>query len=185
MYNWSDGWREALIEEMGVDRSDFLMSVLQAWQESTPLQPYTNNPLGMPYDKGNVPRLLSTNYGLFRDLAQFRSAFVSFIQGQYGSSLRSALLGGEALGPAYRAIHGLGWPGNLTESDYPSAVLDLTTATVRSRLQTTDPADRKTAGTIGYTSAQGGGLGMVGSALQRAANSALSAANALNNVRKT
>lgn len=184
MYNWPDGWREAIIADLDVPQSDFLMSVFQAWQESTPLQPYTNNPFGMPYNLGPVPKLLSTDYGLFRDMAQFRAAFVKFVMSGTGANVRSALLGSESLGPLYRAIHALGWPGNATESDYPSGLLDLMTAPVRNKLQTTSPADRKTAGTVGYSSAQGGGLGMVGNALQQAANSALNAANALNNVRK-
>lgn len=184
VYKWPDGWREALIADMGVDRSDFLMTTLQAWQESTPLQPYTNNPLGMPFVKGSVPQLLSTNYGLFRDMAQFRAAFVQFIMSGTGYNVRSALLGGESLGPLYRAIHALGWPGNATETDYPSQLLDLMTASVRAKLQTASPADRKTAGTIGYTAAQNGAVGQLGNALQRAANAAQSGANALNNYRK-
>lgn len=184
MYNWADGWREALIDELGVTRSDFLMSALQAWQESTPLQPYTNNPLGMPYIKGSVPQLLNTDYGLFRDLAQFRASFVQFTMTESGAKLRNALVGGESLGPLYRAVNALNWPGNATETDYPSGLLDLMTITARARLQTAEASARKTAGTIGYTSAQGGGLGLIGNALQRAANAALGSANALNNVRK-
>lgn len=184
MYDWQAGWREALISDLGVDRSDFLMSVFQAWQESTPLQPFTNNPLGMPFVRGSVPELLNSGYGLFSDMAQFRQSFAGYVHGPYGAGLKSALLTGESLGKAYRAIRALDWPGNRTETDYPSAVLDLMTANVRARLQTAQPADRKTAGTIGYTSAQGGGMGLVGNALQRAANAALGGSNALRNYRK-
>lgn len=184
VYKWPDGWREALISDLGVASDPFLLSVMQAWQVSTPLQPYTNNPFGMPYVKGVSPQLLNSGYGLFPDMMAFRNAFVAFVNSGPGRPLKDALLGGESLGPLYRAIRALNWPGNLTESDYPSAILDLMTDPVRQKLETVAPADRKTAGIIGYSSAQEGGMGQLGNALQRAANAALSAANALNNVRK-
>lgn len=182
--DWPDGWREALIDEAGAQPSEFILSALTAWQQSTPLQPYTNNPLGMPYGRTTAPQLLTSRYALFRDMASFRASFVAFLDTDPGGKLRSALFGAEDLAPLYRAIHALNWPGNDTETDYPSQLLDMVSASVRTKLQTAAPADRKTAGTIGYTAAQNGAVGQLGSALMRAAAAAQSGASALNNYRK-
>lgn len=184
MYKYPDGWREALISDLGLEPSDFLMSVFRYWQESTPLQPYVNNPFGMPYVSGVIPQLQNTGYALFRDMAQFRAAFVAFVKGGHGLALRKALVDATSFPAVYRAIHGLGWPGNATETDYPSGILDQMTEADRRKLQTTSPDQRKTAGMVAYTSAQNGAIGQLGVALGRAASSALSASNALNNYRK-
>lgn len=179
MYKWPDGWKEAVLADLGVEKTPFLMAVLQAWQQSTPLDPYTNNPLGMPFKPGVNSRLLNTGYGMFASMPDFRRAFVLFVNGGDGYALHQALLNNDSYAPAYRAIHGLGWPANATETDYPSAVLDLVSESTRTRLQTTDPADRTTSGTVGYSAAQQGGIAQLGNALQRAATAALGAANAL------
>lgn len=179
MYKWPDGWREALISDMGAQQTPFLMNVLQAWNDSTPIQPYTNNFLGMPYVQGVVPQLLNSGYGLFATTVDFRKRFVAFVNSGAGDKLRDALLTGDDLGPVWRAIHALNWPANATETDYPSKVLDLMTATVREKLQSTDPDARRTAGTVGYAAVQNGGLDVATSAIQRAATAALGAANAL------
>ena len=184
MYKYPDGWREALISDLGLDPSDFLVSVFRAWQESTPLQPYVNNPFGMPYVSGVIPQLQNSGYALFRDMAQFRAAFVAFVKGGHGLALRKALADANSLPAVYRAIHGLNWPGNKTETDYPSGILDLMTDDDRSKLQTRSPDQRKTAGTVAYTSAQNGAVGQLGAALGRASAAALNAANAMNNYRK-
>lgn len=181
MYKYPDGWREALISDLGLEPSDFLMSVFRYWQESTPLQPYVNNPFGMPYVSGVTPELQNSGYALFRDMAQFRAAFVAFVNGGHGQAIRKALTDASSLPAVYRAVHGLGWPGNKTETDYPSGILDLMTDEDRSRLQTTSPDKRKTAGTIAYASAQNGSIGALGAVLGRAAASVMSASNALNN----
>lgn len=184
VHDWPDGWREALIDEAGAESSDFILSALTAWQQSTPLQPYTNNPLGMPFGRTTAPQLLTSRYALFRDMAAFRAAFVAFLDTDAAGNLRSALFGAEDLAPLYRAIHALNWPGNDTETDYPSQLLDMVSASVRTKLQTAAPADRKTAGTIGYTGAQNGNMRQLGDAFMRAAVAAQSGANALNNYRK-
>lgn len=181
VYSWPDGWREALISAMDADRTPFLMNALQAWNKSTPLDPYTNNPLGMPYAPGQTPQLLNSGYALFPATTAFRTRFVSFLHSAPGADLRHALLTGEDLGPLWRAIHALGWPANNTETDYPAALLDLMTAPVREKLQSTDPDARKTSGTVGYSAVSQGGTRALGQALQRAANAALGASSALRN----
>lgn len=183
MYKWPDGWREAVIADMGAEQSDFLMKVLQAWQESTPIEPYTNNPLGMPFVRGQYPQLLNSGYAMFPTMPEFRRRFVAFLGTDAGYPVAIALLTAEDLGPVWRAVNGLGWPGNTTETDYPARILDLMTEKVRNKLQTTSPADRKSAGTIGYSAASQGGATETGRNIQRAANAALSAGNALRNTR--
>lgn len=179
MSDWPDGWLAAVVADLGAESTPFLTSALRAWQQSTPVPTYTNNPFGMPYKRGVSAQLLSTGYAMYPSMAQFRARFVAFMHSPEGAGVRDALLVTEKLGPLWRAIRALNWPGNATETDYPAKLLDLMTEKTRSALQTTEPTDRKTAGVIGYSSTSEHGMNKLGDNLQRAANVALNAANAL------
>lgn len=181
MSDWPDGWLSAVVADLGANSSAFIKSALTAWEESTPVPTYTNNPFGMPYVKGVSSQLFSSGYAMFPSMAQFRARFVAFVYSPDGSAVKDALLITEKLGPLWRAVHALKWPGNNTETDYPAKMLDLMTAKTRESLQTTQPADRKTSGIIGYSPTVENGADKIGKSLQRAANAALGASNALRN----
>lgn len=182
MGDWPDGWREALIRDMGMERDDFLMLAFQKWQQSTPLQGYTNNPLGMPYKTGRYPQLLDSGYALFPTMRAFRAAFVEFLSTPEATRLVAALSVGQRWAPLYGAIHNLGWPASRTETDYPSAVLDMITGPVRGRLQSTATTDRKTSGIVGYTPASPSKSGMMGDAIRQSASTLMNAANAIRRI---
>lgn len=177
--DWPSGWREAVLRDLQVPGDDFIMRVLAAWQQSTPLAPYTNNPLGMPYTPGKSAELLKSGYALFVDMPTFRQAFTSFVNSPSGRALHQALLVDQKLGPTFRAIHALKWPADATETDYPSGVLDLMTSPSRERLMTSSVQDRKTSGIIGASAASEVTNNSLGSALGRAVSSALGASGAL------
>lgn len=176
---WYDGWREALIQELNLDQTDFLMRVLDAWQRSTPLQPYTNNPLGMPYVPGKTAQLLDSGYALFATPLLFRKAFAAFMRQGTSEDLYRALANDGDYAEAYRAIHALDWPATRTETDYPSLVLDMVSEPVRERLMTSDAADRKTSGIVGASGASPDRVQQLATATRAAASSALSASKAL------
>lgn len=153
MYKLPDGWRSQTLTRADIPVNDFTLRVLSAWQQSTPLQPYTNNPLGMPYITGKSARLLTTDYAIFATMADFRTAFAAFIASPAGRNLREALSLDTKPAPVWRAIHALAWPASATETDWPSAVLDLATESTRMRLSTVqDASQRTTSGTVGPTS---------------------------------
>lgn len=138
-----------MLADADIPITDFALSVLKAWQLSTPLEPWTNNPLGMPYVKGVNAPLLSTGYALFVSLEQSRKAFTAFLNSQSGRKVRDALAVTEKYSVAYRAINDLRWPAKNTETDWPSAVLDMVLQPIRDRLASvTDPSLRKTSGTV-------------------------------------
>lgn len=148
--NWPDGWATATLKAAEIPVTDFALSVLKAWNASTPLLAYTNNPLGMPSIKGVRAQLLNTGYALFPQMSDFRTAFVAFLKTPPGQKVRHALAIDEKYPVAYRAIHALPWSANNTETDWPSAVLDLTSQSYRTKAASVAvPADRKTSGAPG------------------------------------
>lgn len=148
MTGWASGWQEATLRASGIPVSQFALDVLSAWRKSTPVIPPTNNPLGMPARGNNAAPYLNTLYAAFPSITAFATAFKRFTASSKGAELLHVLVMGESLTDAYRAIHALGWPANRTETDYPSALLDMVEAKYRSKLQTRDVKSRKTTGIV-------------------------------------
>lgn len=163
----------------GLPVSQFALDVLSAWNKSTPVVPATYNPLGMPA-KGtsNVP-YLGTPYALFSGIGAFTAAMSKFLASSKGAELRHTLDAGESLSDAYRAIHALGWPATKTETDYPSALLDMLEAQYRAKMATRAVADRKTTGTVQAPSAVHAAVRQQAAVLHHAATQLSDAAKAI------
>ena len=156
--SWPDGWMTATLKAADLPVSDFTLKALSAWSASTPILPYTNNPLGMPAVKGQTLELMRTGYAMFVTMADMRNAFSEFVSSSAGNQLHDALALDEKHSQVWRAIHVLPWPANNTETDWPSAVLDLTSESYRTKAASVaSPADRKTSGVIGTQTDFGGG----------------------------
>lgn len=179
---WPDGWASATLATAGLPVTDFTRKSLQAWQHSTPMLPYTNNPIGMPAVRGRTSELMNTGYAMFISMPAFRDAFAEFIKSPVGRTVREALSLDEKFSQVYRAVSGLGWPASKTETDYPSAVLDLTSATYRDSVQTvSDSSNRKTSGVIGSQTAFGTLENVAGRSSARAADAINQATKAIQN----
>jgi len=148
MIGWPSGWREATLRAAGIPVSQFALDVLAAWQRSTPVVPATYNPLGMPAKGTSNVNYLKTPYALFSGVGSFTKAFATFASSNKGAELLHALTAAESLSDVYRAIHALGWPANKTETDYPSALLDMLEANYRAKLATRTVATRTTSGIV-------------------------------------
>lgn len=158
--NWPDGWATAALKDADLPVSDFTIRALNAWADSTPILPYTNNPLGMPAVKGKTSELMRTGYAMFATMGDFRKAFSDFIKSRTGMDVHQALALDEKYSKVYRAVHALKWPANATETDWPSAVLDLTSQAYLDKVATVaSPSDRKTSGTLGTQTQFGAGTG--------------------------
>lgn len=149
MNEWESNWAGYLAQETGSANTELTTRVLLLWQKSTPTEPWTNNPLGMPHTAKGAFRALSTDYGAFMSMRDFRTSFLGFLASEPGRRLRDALLLQDKLPPIWRAITDLHWPASLTETDYPSAILDVTTDDYRVKVKAAQADRRKTAGSIG------------------------------------
>lgn len=177
MTNWPDGWREALLESANIPVTQFALDVLNYWQQDTPTETWTNNPVGMPSAGYAAPKALNTAYAAFPTPASFRKAFSVAVNAGVGKPLLTALATQDKLSVAWRAIHSLGWPGNLTETDYPSSILDAITDGSAASVTTTAASDRKTVGTTPTRTDVHGMIAAQGDALYHAVNN-ISDANA-------
>jgi hypothetical protein len=144
--SWPTGWREALLRETGIPVTQFALDVLASWCQSTPTEPWTNNPLGLPAKGNSAPQALNTPYALFHTTGRFRKAFTALLETTPGKDLRLVLTHGTSHGQAWRTINGMSLPANVTETDYPSALLDRLTDDYRATLTDVKPDQRKTAG---------------------------------------
>lgn len=179
MTEWSDGWREATLDAAGIEVTQFALDVLNYWQQATPTQAFTNNPLGIPSAGYGAPKALNTPYAAFPTMDAFRKAFNTAVHAGSGKPLLSALATQDKLTVAWRAIHGLKWPANLTETDYPATILDAVTDGSTAKLKVSKPSDRKTVGTAPRQTDVHAAIKAQQAALYHAANNIGNAADAI------
>lgn len=135
MASWPTGWREATLRAAGIPKTQFALDVLAAWQQSTPTEPWTNNPLGMPSKRDGTMSALYSLYAYFNTMVAFRDEFKRFTKSTKGRNVLDALLLGQSYSDAWREIHALAWPGNETESEYPVKLMDMVEAAYTSKTQ--------------------------------------------------
>lgn len=153
MTTWPTGWREHALRRAEIPITQFALDVLHSWEQSTPTDRYTNNPLGVPSHGFNAPRALLGRYAQFPTMQAFYTAFKTAAHAGSGKPLYTALAVNDKHSVAWRAINQLKWPGNDTETDYPAAVLDRVTEALPKSWKVSKPEDRKTVGVTGNTNA--------------------------------
>lgn len=146
MASWPSNWKAQALAALGVAVTPDALEVMAAWQKSTPLDSWTNNPLGMPAKLGKTASVPGTRYAMFGSITDFYTALSAFAKTPHGRSVVSALTGNAAPGPAWRAIAATQWPAGATETDWPSAVLDLAGEAYAASVSATPRAARRTAG---------------------------------------
>jgi hypothetical protein len=182
MSEFQVGWRADLLHQADIPATRFALDILDAWQRSTPLAAWTNNPLGYPYLPGKNTSALNTPYAMFYSMRSFRDFMTIFLKSPQGTDIRHALATQDKPSVAWRAISSLGWPGSTLETDYPSAVLDMTDQAYRDSVKASAPADRKTTGLIGGTSPLQGLTGRAPLAVRNNTAALASSASALRNL---
>lgn len=141
-------WLDSVIACLGADDTPLVRAVIRAWRESVPLPAEANNPLGMPASSPGASRWARTAYASFPDMGAFYAALTHFAFSYGGSGVRNALTGNVRPGQAWHAIRNLAWPAIVTETDWPSAVLDLTGDGFQQEHMTCQPEERKTSGVV-------------------------------------
>lgn len=179
---WPDGWREALLAANAIPETQFALDVLNYWQQATPVQKFTNNPIGMPASGYGAPKAFNTAYAAFPTPDAFRKAFGVALQTTAGKALYHALAAQDSLTVAWRAIHGLKWPANLTETDYPATILDAVTDNSTAKLKISKKSDRKSIGTTPTRTDVHAMIQGQNEALHHAVNNISSATDAMNYV---
>jgi hypothetical protein len=170
MNGWPTRWRQQILEDLGIPVSQHALDVLKAWKDSTPLQPYSNNPLGLDARKANLPSIANTNYAQFRSMSHFRSELVKLGNTTPGRKVKAALTEGATFSEAWHAIRSLNTPGKHTETDYPHHVLALSSKAYEENSPQPSDGKRKTTGVVGANPAPHVGARMQAQALHHAAH---------------
>lgn len=177
MTTWPSNWKTRTLETAGIPVSAKALKALGAWRQSTPLDPWTNNPLGVPANMTKHAKVPGTQYAMYRSINDFYGAFAKFIKTSKGQELLSELISDNGYGAVWRIISSLRWPATDTETDYPAKVLDLASESYRQSVNASDPPSRKTSGTVKAPTA-------VHDAMRAQAESITQAANAFGDATK-
>lgn len=145
---WPVNWQVRTLTAASIADTDDTFAILSAWQKSTPLPPYSNNPLGMPAGSSGSKPYLNTPYAIFPSFGLFTKAFAAFIATYQGGQLARVMQSDGPYPATWRAVHALGWPGSSTESDYPATLLDLTSLSYRQSVNAATAESRKTSGLV-------------------------------------
>lgn len=178
MPSWPADWQHKTLDAMGAQVTGQALTAIRAWKNSTPLPPLSNNPLGMPAGSSGAPSYLGTGYAIFPSMSAFYSAVSAWARSQAGKTVAGALNDSGGYPAAWRAISSLKWPASATETDYPSALLDLTADSYRESVAATPSAARKTSGTVGGESTSRPSLAAQQAAISTAVSSAKTAMDA-------
>lgn len=179
MSQWPTGWRQHTLRAAEIPVTQFALDILHYWEQSTPTDRYTNNPLGMPAHGYNVPRALNGLYAQFPTMTAFYKAFTKAAHAGTGKPLFSALATQDKHSHAWRTINGLNWPANSTETDYPAVILDHVRGAIPEHWNISEPADRKTVGVSKAATSQIRATAAQNMALHHAAHNIGSAADAI------
>lgn len=169
MASWPSTWRNLALQAASIPVNSDTLAILKAWKDSTPLQPYSNNPLGMPAGTSGAPKYLNTRYALFPSMATFYRVFAAWVNSHDGKNLVHAMTSETPYPATWRVISALKWPGSDTETDYPSALLDLTEQSYRDSVNAADATQRKTSGIVGKPSELAQGMVAQARSLHQAA----------------
>jgi len=145
---WPTRWRQDLIRDLGIPETQFGLDALSAWQKSTPLEPWTNNPLGLDAKRSSRPSMYTTAYAVFPAMSDFRSEMVRLKSTSPGRTVATLLGHGDSYAELWRAIQRLNTPGKRTETDYPHRILDLATKAYEDNIPPRTPGKRKTTGVV-------------------------------------
>lgn len=179
MTSWPDGWQPEALRVAEIPATDFALQVLNLWQQATPTDRWTNNPLGMPAVGYASQQAFSTGYAAFPSMTAFYAAFKTAVHAKSGKPLFTALAAQDKLTAAWRAIHALGWPANLTETDYPATILDAVTDGSTAAMEASQPSARKSVGTASQRSDVHGAIQTTGRNLEQSAVNISGASRAL------
>jgi hypothetical protein len=153
MTSYPSNWVSMALGALQAPVTGATIAVMRAWSKSTPLVSSANNPIGMPAGSSGAPKFLNTGYAIFPSMSSFYVALHAFARTSKGAALTNALSQEIPAPVTWRTIDGMGWPGSATETDYPGAVLDLTSATYRLQVSAAERPARKTSGMVGAKAA--------------------------------
>lgn len=145
---WGDGWQNEVCRIAGIPCTQTAITALTKWQQSTPVDSWTNNPLGLPPTGNHKNVVHLTNYCVFPTMDAFRQALKTFLATPRGRAIKEALINQDSYAPIWRAISSANLPAAKTESEYPAALLDMVEDTYLSARLAKTKGNHKSAGKV-------------------------------------
>jgi hypothetical protein len=144
---WVSTWKTSALRAAQIEPTPYALKALELWNKSTPTEPWSKNPIGIPsrgYTRRSIP---GTPYALFLSYTDFSTAFVKCLQSESQKGLSLLISSGESTAKLWKAIRELNWPGTSTESDYPGAIHEWIGDEYRSKLNIPEKSEYKSSGT--------------------------------------
>jgi hypothetical protein len=146
---WVTTWTRSAARASGIEPTPYALKALALWNKSTPTEPWTINPVGIPasgYARRMVP---GTKYALFNKYSEFNDALAKFLSTPAGMEIKTLLQSGDSTVKLWRAIHDLDWPAAKTESDWPELIHDWIGEEYRALLNIKPKSSSRSTGTVG------------------------------------
>lgn len=177
---WPSTWRKSVLLTLEIEPTAFAHKALALWQKSTPLEPWTRNPLGVPAVGSPRRTVTGTKYAIFPSYAEFNRALATALGGDGGMAVKAYLSDDGSISKLWRAIADLKWPASETESDYPAEIQNWMGETVSYRAGTGDKRGKRSSGTTGGLSSSEQRVMQAHRAMVTATQAKLDLASAIN-----
>jgi hypothetical protein len=141
-------WQVNALAALQTPGNDATYAIMSAWQRSTPLPPYSYNPLGTPAGMAGSKAYLTTRYSGYGSIGMFYAALSKFAATESGKRLARSMTADDPYPATWQVIASLKWPASATETDYPAVLLDMTSAEFRQSVNATARPFRKTSGLV-------------------------------------
>jgi hypothetical protein len=119
---WATTWPKKALLAAGIEPTVYAIKAVTLWHKSTPTDPWSINPLGIPamgYTRRTIPH---TAYAMFNTYAEFSKAFAKAMSQERNGYIGVLLSTGESTAKLWREINALKWPAAETENDYPREI---------------------------------------------------------------
>ena len=143
---WPSGWESEALRASGIPTTLPAMTAMAAWCRSTPVESWTNNPLGLRPTTARIPRIPLTEYAIYPTTDVFRQELKKWFLTDKGKPVKEALMLSDSYSAIWRAVNASGLPAVKTEEDYPSALLDLVARSYERALENSPARSRRSSG---------------------------------------
>jgi hypothetical protein len=147
---WASTWPLSALRAAGIEPTPYARRTLALWNKSTPTEPWTRNPIGIPAKGYGVRKVPNTEYALFLSQQEFNDAFVKAMSGEAGGRIPGLIQSGESPAKLWRAVNGLPWPAAKTEGEWPYLLYVEIGEEYRKKLGVKDPQPSRSSGSHGY-----------------------------------
>lgn len=151
MSKWASTWDRSALQAAGIEVTAFAKKAMALWNKSTPTEPWSHNPIGIPAGKYGKRKIPGTKYALYLTDADFNAAFSVAIRSERDGAILALLSSGDSVAKLWREINSLDWPAAATENDWPREIREWVGDDYSSKLNMPAKTPHRSTGSTGMS----------------------------------